>query len=128
MYLESAAKKFGKSGAVPLGTLGEAPKLLLVALAYFTLAYFGLQLASINPSATPIWPATGLAVAVMMLWGHHVASAIFVAAFIVNYLIAGSASTSAAIAFGNTLEALATAYFVKPDGRTVSASSNRVQV
>ena len=98
MFLERAAKKSVKARAVPLGTSlpsGEAPKFLLVALAYFTVAYFGLQVASINPSATPVWPATGLAIVVMLLWGHRIAPAIFVAAFIVNYLTAGSPLTSA---------------------------------
>jgi PAS domain S-box-containing protein len=112
MFLERAAKDVGKGAAEVSLLSGDAPKLILVALAYFTVAYFGLQLASINPSATPVWPATGLAIAGVLLWGHRIALAIFIAAFIVNYLTAGSALTSAAIAFGNTLEALATAYFV----------------
>jgi PAS domain S-box-containing protein len=112
MFLERAAKEVGKGATWVSLPSGDAPKLLLVALAYFTVAYFGLQLASINPSATPVWPATGLAIAVVLLWGHRIALAIFIAAFIVNYLTAGSALTSAAIALGNTLEALATVYFV----------------
>jgi integral membrane sensor domain MASE1 len=93
--------------------LGEAARLSLVGAGYFAVAYLGLQLASINPSATPIWPATGLAIAAILLWGYRVAPAIFLAAFIVNYLTARSPCTSAAIAVGNTLEALATAYAVR---------------
>ena len=93
--------------------LGEAARLGLVGAGYFAVAYLGLQLASINPSATPIWPATGLAIAAILLWGYRVAPAIFLAAFIVNYLIAGSPFASAAIAIGNTLEAVATAYLVR---------------
>jgi PAS domain S-box-containing protein len=112
MFLERSAKGVGSGASGVRLPSGDAPKLLLVALAYFTVAYFGLQLASINPSATPIWPATGLAIAVVLLWGHRIALSIFIAAFIVNYLTAGSVLTSAAIALGNTLEALATAYFV----------------
>jgi PAS domain S-box-containing protein len=112
MFLERAAKEVGKSATGVSLPSGDAPKLLLVGLAYSTVAYFGLQLASINPSTTPVWPATGLAIAVVLLWGHRIALAIFIAAFIVNYLTAGSVLTSAAIALGNTLEALATVYFV----------------
>jgi two-component sensor histidine kinase/integral membrane sensor domain MASE1 len=92
---------------------GGVAKLSLVGAGYFAIAYLGLQLASINPSATPIWPATGLAIAAIMLWGYRVAPAIFVAAFIVNQLTAGSPSASATIALGNTLEAVATAYCVR---------------
>ena len=76
------------------------------------LAYFGLQLASVHPSATPIWPPTGLAIAAVLLRGHRIAPAIFVAAFLVNQLTAGSIFTSIAIACGNTLEALIAGYLV----------------
>ena len=43
---------------VALGGQGmwQAAALLAVALAYFVLAKLGLTLASINPSASPIWP------------------------------------------------------------------------
>ena len=40
-----------------------------VAAAYFVLAEAGLQLASINPSISPVWPPAGLATAAMILWG-----------------------------------------------------------
>ena len=93
--------------------LNEALRFGLVCLAYFGVAYLGLELASINPSATPIWPATGLAIAAVLLWGYRITPAIFIGAFIVNYITAGSPLTSLAIAFGNTLEAVATAYLVK---------------
>ena len=74
--------------AHPLGS--DAVALILVGLAYFTLASFGLRLASINPSATPIWPPTGLAIAAILLRGNRIAPAIFVGAFLVNQLTAGS--------------------------------------
>jgi two-component sensor histidine kinase/integral membrane sensor domain MASE1 len=127
MFLERAAKPLVEANAIPPSMSvpsGDALKLVLVGLVYFTVAYFGLQLASIHPSATPIWPATGLAIAVVLLWGYRIAPAIFVAAFIVNYLVAGSVLTSAAIAFGNTLEAVATAFLVRrwADGEHVFAT------
>jgi PAS domain S-box-containing protein len=112
MFLERATKGLGKGTTEASLSSGDTAKLFIVGLAYFAVAYFGLQLASINPSATPVWPATGLAIAAMLLWGYRIAPAVFIAAFIVNYLTAGSALTSGAIAFGNTLEALTTAYFV----------------
>jgi two-component sensor histidine kinase/integral membrane sensor domain MASE1 len=101
--------------------LAFALKFALTGLVYFAIAYLGLQLASINPSATPIWPATGFAIAVVLLSGYRVAAAIFVAALLVNYVVAGSIFASAAIALGNTLEAVATAYLVRKwaDGERV---------
>jgi two-component sensor histidine kinase/integral membrane sensor domain MASE1 len=87
-------------------------RLLGVGLAYFALASLGLQLASVHPSATPIWPATGFAIAAILLWGYRIAPAILVAAFAVNQLTAGSVFTSIAIASGNTLEALLAGFLV----------------
>ena len=87
--------------------------LILVGFAYFALAYLGLRLASINPSATPIWPPTGLAIAAILLWGNRIAPAIFIAAFLINQLTAGSVFTSLAIACGNTLEAVIAGYLVR---------------
>src|SRR5262245_24884432 len=70
--------------AHPVGS--DAVALVLVGPAYFALAYLGLRLASINPSATPIWPPTGLAIAAILLWGPRIAPAIFIAAFLINQL------------------------------------------
>ena len=41
--------------------------MLVVTASYFVLAKLGLRLASINPSASPIWPPTGLALAAVLL-------------------------------------------------------------
>ena len=51
--------------AHPIGA--HAVELILVGIAYFALASLGLHLASINPSATPIWPPTGLAIVAIVL-------------------------------------------------------------
>ena len=91
----------------------HAVELVLVGIAYFALAYLGLHLASINPSATPIWPPTGLAIAAILLWGPRIAPGIFIAAFLINQVTAGSIFTSLAIACGNTLEAVIAGYLVR---------------
>ena len=95
----------------PLGS--EVGALILVGFAYFTLAYLGLRLASIYPSATPIWPPTGLAIAAILLRGYRIAPAIFIGALLVNQLTAGSIFTSLGIASGNTLEAMIAGYLVR---------------
>ena len=86
--------------------------LLVVALAYFGLAKLGLQLASINPSASPIWPPTGLALAAVLLGGLRMWPAIVIGAFAANVTTAGTPATAAIIALGNTLEALAGGYLI----------------
>src|SRR5262245_8292583 len=78
---------------------------LAVGIAYFLLAKLGLQLASLNPSATPVWPPTGFALAMVLLFGLPVLPAVFAGALIANATTAGSLVTSLAIATGNTLEA-----------------------
>jgi two-component sensor histidine kinase len=98
---------------MPDAEVRDGAKILSVGIAYFALAYLGLQLASVNPSATPIWPPTGFAIATTLLWGYRITPAIFVAAFLVNQLTAGSIVTSMAIALGNTLEATVAVYLVK---------------
>jgi PAS domain S-box-containing protein len=97
---------------LPRGILDmvRSPKYLIefaaVAVVYFGVAKLSLTLASIHPSATPIWPPTGLALAAVLLWGHRIWPAIFAGALVVNLNTAGSISTSSAIALGNTLEAV----------------------
>jgi diguanylate cyclase (GGDEF)-like protein len=79
---------------------------LAVLAVYFFAAKLSLRLASVNPSATPVWPPTGIAIAVLMALGLRLWPAIFAGAFLVNLATAGSVLTSVGIATGNTLEAL----------------------
>ena len=67
---------------------------------------------SINPSATPIWPPTGFAVAAVLIWGYRVWPAILVGALVANAITAGTLATSALIAIGNTLEAISIGWLV----------------
>jgi two-component sensor histidine kinase len=87
-------------------------ELMCVAIIYVGLAKLSLALASIHPSATPIWPPTGYALGAILLRGYRVSPAIFFGALIANATTAGSIGTSLAIATGNTLESLAGAYLL----------------
>src|SRR2546428_3612832 len=80
---------------------------LVIATAYFVSGRFGLSLAFANPSASPVWPTTGLSLAAVMLVGYRVWPGIFFGALVVNLTTAGTAATCVGIAGGNTLEALA---------------------
>ncbi len=102
--------------------------LLAVAGAYFLLAKFGLRLASINPSASPIWPPTGLGLAAVLLGGLRIWPAILVGAFAANATTAGTLETSAFIALGNTLEAVVGGFLIErwSGGRDTFASPSRV--
>ena len=79
-------------------------------LAYVGVAWLGLRFATLHRQASPVWPATGLAIAACCLWGRRVAPAIWLGAWIVNLQASGGWLTSAVIALGNTSEALVGAF------------------
>ncbi|HUE41131.1 MAG TPA: MASE1 domain-containing protein [Chthoniobacterales bacterium] len=81
-------------------------------LIYFVAGYFSLKLAVVNPSASPVWPPAGIALAALLVFGYRVWPAIFVGAFLFNVATAGNFLTSLGIAGGNTLEALCGALLV----------------
>ena len=94
------------------GRLKYLLQLAAVAAIYFVVAKLGLAWASIHPSATPIWPPTGLALASVLLLGFRISPAIFIAALLANATTAGSVYTSMAIAVGNTLESVVGAWII----------------
>ena len=84
----------------------------LIVLAYFSAGKLGLSLAFVHPSATAVWPPSGIALAVLLLLGLRMWPAIFVGAFLVNLNTAGTVITSLGIASGNTLAAVLGAYLI----------------
>lgn len=79
--------------------------LVLGAAGYFALARLGLSLATLHASASPIWPASGLATALLVAFGARLWPAIAAGAFFAN-LLGGDPLTAAFISAGNTAEAL----------------------
>jgi diguanylate cyclase (GGDEF)-like protein len=96
--------------------LKESHKLALAAIGltalYFLTGKLGLMLAFEHPSATAVWPPTGIALAAFLLFGYEVWPGVLIGAFLVNVTTAGSVPVCLAIAVGNTLEGLAGAYLV----------------
>jgi len=91
---------------------GDLSRFLILAAVYAAAAKFGLTLAFEHPSATAVWPPTGIALAASLVFGYAVWPGILVGAFLANITTAGSAATSAGIAIGNTLEAMVGCYLV----------------
>ena len=83
-----------------------------LAAIYFCAGSFGLSLASINPSASAVWPPSGIALAAVLLWGYRLAPGVFLGALLVNFVTQGSVATASTIAAGNTFEALLGAWLV----------------
>ena len=81
-----------------------------VAAVYLLVGKAALSLAFLHPNVTAVWPPTGIAVAACILFDYRVWPGVLVSAFLVNQTTAGNMVTSAAIAVGNTIEALLGAY------------------
>src|SRR3954453_8217068 len=92
----------------------SAVLLVGIAAVYFVAGKVGLDFFGLlNPSASAVWPPTGVAIASLLLFGYRAAGAVFVGAFFVNYTTTGGVLASLGIAIGNTFEGLAAAYFVR---------------
>jgi diguanylate cyclase (GGDEF)-like protein len=92
--------------------LRNAAVLAGLAAVYFVAGKLGLQLASVNASATAVWAPTGIALAAFLILGYRIWPAILLSAFLVNLTTAGSMGTSISIGAGNTLEGIVGAYLV----------------
>lgn len=90
-------------------------KLAALAVVYYFLARWSLLLAFEGTNASPIWPPSGVAFGALLLLGRRVWPAIALGAFSANLAVFSAnypiglptLMASAAIAAGNTLEALA---------------------
>lgn len=79
---------------------------------YFAAGKLGLALASVHPSVSAVWPASGIALSALLILGYEVWPGVLMGAFLVNVTTFGSPLTAVGIALGNTLEGLVGAYFV----------------
>ncbi len=98
-------------------TLKPEPRELVAIFAlaafYFIAGKFGLSLAIIHPSASMVWPASGLAFAAVLLWGYRLWPGVFLGAFLVNITTQGTLLTTLGVAAGNTLESLLGAWLIQ---------------
>jgi diguanylate cyclase (GGDEF)-like protein len=79
---------------------------------YLLAGKMSLRLASLHPSASPVWPPTGIALAALLVLGVRFWPAVLAGAFVVNLTTAGTAATSLGIAAGNALEAVCGCWLV----------------
>ncbi len=94
---------------------------LAIAMVYFVAGYFGLKLAFETTNVSPVWPASGIALAALLLCGLRMWPAITIGAMLVNFVSFGIDAdswrlhglASLFIAVGNTLEALAGAVLIR---------------
>ncbi len=83
-----------------------ALRIILFAIAYFVTGRLGLEFAVLQENVTLIWPPTGLSIGALVLFGPRLAVGVAIGAFALNASLHSPLLASAAIAVGNTLEAL----------------------
>ncbi len=98
----------GRQSGARLVTLNGTFAVIYAAIAFVSLKLF----ATLNASASPVWPPTGLAIAALLLWGRRLWPGVYVGAFAANFLTTTTPASSLVIAAGNTLEAFTCAYLV----------------
>src|SRR6478672_383 len=95
----------GANGKLP-STASYAFEVVALAAVYYAAARLGLRYASIGQSISLVWPPTGLAIAALILLGRRAWPGVAVGAFLANAATQIPLAAAAAIATGNTLEAV----------------------
>ena len=88
-------------------------KMAILATVYVVAAKFGLMMDAVSGFATLVWPATGLALAALLIIGHDMWPGIALGAFVVNVWAGASVPVALGIAVGNTLEAIVGTYLLR---------------
>jgi len=89
-----------------------ALELIAVAASYVFLAELVLLLPSINPTATPLWPPTGFALALLLLRGYRIWPAILIGSCSSGALVGSPFLVAGCIGTGTLLAALAGAWLI----------------
>jgi PAS domain S-box-containing protein len=98
---------------VPRSRTYDILAVLAVTAAYVVAGKAGLRFASVNPSASAVWPPTGIALAAFLLFGYRIWPGVLLGAFLVNVTTAGTLVTSLGIGIGNMLEGVLGCYLVR---------------
>ena len=90
---------------------------VLMAVLYFGLAKGSLVFAAVNGYATPIWPASGIALAAILLLGYHLWPGVFLGGCMAHFVgeqLTGAAFLSGlCIGMGNAVGTVLAAYLIK---------------
>src|ERR1041384_7525721 len=84
----------------------DAARIIAVAVTYAVVAKLGLLLATIGVTVTLVWPASGVAVAALVLLGDRMVIGVALGAFLANATTSAPLPVAIAAAAGNSLEAL----------------------
>jgi len=88
-------------------------RLVTVFVLYLSAGKLGLSVPFTSGNVSPVWPASGVALASVLLWEYEIWPGLALAAFVVNLLSPIPAISSIGIALGNTSSALLGGYLVR---------------
>lgn len=101
---------------MPVSKLGDKFKYILSLLIfigiYFVAAKIGLSLSIGVEQVTLVWPPTGIAIAVLILYGKKAWPAVLIGAFLTNITTNETVPVALMVAIGNTLEVLVAKYLL----------------
>ena len=92
--------------------IATSMQIAIVALSYIFVARIGLSLDAVGGFATLVWPASGIALASLLLGGFRLWPAVTIGAFAINYVTGAPFLAAMGIALGNTAEAVVGAYLL----------------
>src|SRR6185437_5608114 len=87
-------------------------QIVVVCVAYFVAGRLGLATPFTSANVSPVWPASGIALAVILLWGYRVSPGIAAGAFLVNFWSPVPHKAAVGLAVGNTLAAVTGAFLL----------------
>lgn len=97
-------------------------RILIIGAGYFILARMSLLLSFQTSNASPVWPPSGFAFAVLLIFGYRITPGILLGAFAANFVVfqldhgadmPRALWVSFIISIGNTLEAIIGNFFLK---------------
>jgi len=103
-------------------------ELVIVAAIYFGLAESAVFLPAINPAATPLWPPSGVALALVLLRGYRIWPAILIASVSCNLMVGRSLLELVSIGIGTLLASFAGTWLVCrwSNGREIFSTASGV--
>jgi signal transduction histidine kinase/integral membrane sensor domain MASE1/ActR/RegA family two-component response regulator len=92
---------------------GYLLRVAAIAAVYYVSAKLGFTLAFVAEQVTTVWPPTGISLAAVLMLGYRVWPGVLIGALLANLTTNEPLPVAAAIAAGNTLEALAGAWLLR---------------
>ena len=91
----------------------DAFRVAVLAVVYIAAARLGLELDAVSGFATLVWPASGIALAALVLFGARLWPGILIGAATANALVGAPPLVAIGIGIGNTLSAIVGSYLLR---------------